>query len=111
MRSKYRHSLIAVILAIGPGAPSAQAARPMVTDDARTVDPGACQVEAWQRTLRGSRERWAFPACNPTGNLEVTLGGNDIADGNGGRANDFVVQGKTLFRNLETNSYGYGLAV
>ena len=82
----------------------------MVTDDARMVDPGACQVEAWQRVNRGSRERWAFPACNPTGALEITLGGNDLPDDMGGRANEFVLQGKTVFRPLETNGYAYGLA-
>ena len=89
---------------------SSRAARPMVTDDARTVDPGACQVEAWQKVNRGSREHWAFPACNPTGSLELTLGGNDLPDGAGGRINDYVVQGKSIFRPLETNGYGYGLA-
>lgn len=83
----------------------------MVTDDARTVDPGACQVEAWQRVNRGSRERWALPACNPAGWLEITAGVNDLPDDSGGRANDFVLQGKTVFRPLETNGYAYGLAV
>lgn len=89
----------------------ALAARPMITDDARTVDPGACQVESWKRSLRGSREFWAFPACNPTGKLELTLGGNDVPDGRGGRATDYLVQGKTVFRPLEPNGWAYGLAV
>lgn len=103
--------LAAILLLAWPGAFTlSRAARPMVTDDARLVDPGACQLEAWQRVNHGSRERWAFPACNPTGNLEVTLGGNDLPDGTGGRASDYVVQGKTLFRPLETNGYGFGLA-
>lgn len=93
------------------GVPAAShAARPMVTDDARIVDPGACQLEAWQRVNHGSRERWVFPACNPTGNLEITLGGNDLPDANGGRASDYVLQGKTIFRPLQTNGYGFGLA-
>ena len=83
----------------------------MITDDARFTDPYACQVETWRRTNRGSREFWALPACNPTGNLEITLGGNDLPDEGGGRAHDAVVQGKTLFRPLTTNSYGVGLAI
>lgn len=91
-------------------APVTQAARPMVVDDARIVDGGACQLEAWQKVNRGSREHWAFPACNPTGSLEMTLGGNDLPDGRGGRANDYVLQGKTLFKVLETNGYAWGLA-
>lgn len=87
----------------------AQAARPMVTDDARIVDPGACQVESWWRENRGSHEFWALPGCNFTGNLEVTLGGTDQPEAGGGRAADFVLQGKGLIRELKTNGYGYGL--
>jgi hypothetical protein len=86
------------------------AARPLNTDDARLTDPGACQLETWRRNNRDSKEFWALPACNPTGNLEMTLGGNDLPDGSGGRAHDMVVQGKTLFRELETGGYGIGLA-
>ena len=107
-----RKCLPTAVLLASMSAPSMPwAARPMITDDARTVDPGACQIEAWQRVNRGSREHWAFPACNPTGGLEITLGGNDLPDANGGRANDYVLQGKTIFRPLETNGLGYGLAV
>ncbi|MDP1671875.1 MAG: hypothetical protein Q8L65_02015 [Burkholderiales bacterium] len=86
-------------------------ARPMITDDARTVDPYACQVESWARTNRGSREKWALPSCNFTGNLEVTLGGAITRDAEGSATTDIVFQGKTLLKNLETNSYGIGLAV
>ncbi len=82
----------------------------MVTDDARITDAGACQIEAWQRVNRGSREHWAFPACNPTGNLEMTFGANDLPDAIGGRSSDFVLQGKTLLRPLTTNGYGVGFA-
>jgi len=88
----------------------AYAARPMTTDDARITDAHACQVEAWRKSTRIGRENWAFPACNPTGNLEITLGVNDLPDGSGGRTGDYVVQGKTLFHALETNGYGWGLA-
>lgn len=90
--------------------PGAHAARPMVTDDARITDAHACQVETWNKSTRGGREFWAFPACNPTGNFEITLGANDLPDGTGGRTGDQVLQGKTLFRALETNGYAWGLA-
>lgn len=83
----------------------------MVTDDARVVDPGACQLESWRRGNRGSHEFWALPACNFTGNLEVTLGGTDQPEAGGGRAIDFILQGKGLFRRLETNGYSYGLVM
>jgi len=82
----------------------------MITDDARTVDPYACQVESWVRTNRGSREYWALPACNFTGNLELTLGGALTHDASGSETSDIVFQGKTLLKPLETNSYGIGFA-
>lgn len=111
-------TLVRVLQACGAAAPlvlainsGAHAARPMVTDDARIVDPGACQIETWRRGDRGSYESWALPACNFTGNLEVTLGATDQPEASGGRAADIVLQGKTVFKTLETNGYGYGLVV
>ncbi len=89
----------------------ALAARPLITDDARTVDAYACQVESWIRNNRNSREYWALPACNFTGNLELTLGGAKTDDDlTGTRTTDIQFQGKTLFKPLETNGYGIGLA-
>ena len=94
--------------------PVAHAARPMVVDDARIVDAESCQLETWRRSYRDSFEYWALPGCNPTGNLEITLGSAKLPN-NGNAADDYSrtvqIQGKTLFRKLETNSYGYGLAV
>ena len=109
-RTLFRSWLSVTIAAWLAAVAPARAARPLITDDARWVDPGACQVEAWQKVNRGSREFWAFPACNP-GALEITAGGNDLPDGEGGRINDYVLQGKKIFRPLETNDYGFGLAV
>jgi len=86
------------------------AARPMVTDDARLTDAGACQLETWFRFNRTSTEYWALPACNPGGNLEITFGGA-AADSRGLYHADTVVQLKTLFKPLETDGWGYGLAV
>lgn len=101
-----------LITALLSGALPAQAARPLITDDARLVDAYACQVESWIRNNRDSREYWALPSCNVTGNLEVTLGGARTSEDTGGSATtDIVLQGKTLFKRLETNGYGIGLAV
>ena len=108
--TRRRSTLVAYCLVLMQAAPSARAARPMVTDDARITDPYACQLEAWQKSTRSGHEYWAFPACNPTGNLEITLGVNDLPGDGGGRIYDYVLQGKTLFRELETNGYGWGLA-
>ncbi len=102
--------LFFAMLAAGLAAPCGHAARPMVTDDARTVDAKACQVESWVRRNRASTEWWALPACNFTGNLELTLGGARTADPDGLRTSDLVLQGKTLLRPMTTNGWGIGLA-
>ena len=90
---------------------TAQAARPMITDDARIVDDKACQLESWTRHNRDSDEYWALPACNFTGNLEVALGAGHTHVPNGRSTTETVFQGKTLFRQLEANSWSWGLAV
>ncbi len=92
---------------------SAWAARPFVTDDARLTTSGSCQLESWTRLYRDSTELWALPACNPTGNLEITVGGGRAHYDDAARSanNDYVFQAKTLLRKLESNDYGFGLAV
>jgi hypothetical protein len=87
------------------------AARPLVTDDARIVDPKACQLETWTRSNRDSTEYWALPGCNFTGNLELTFGGARTNDASGTYTSDVQAQAKTLFKSLESNGWGWGLAV
>ncbi len=106
--SKSFAALLAALLALTP---AAHAARPLITDDARLVDAKACQVESWVRSNQGSKEYWALPACNFTGNLELTFGGGRTADAEGTHTTDVVLQGKTLFKPLETNGWGIGLAL
>jgi hypothetical protein len=88
-------------------APLCHAARPFVTDDARTVDPDHCQIETFykeQRAYSGS-EFWFLPACNRLG-VEWTLGGNrQEGDRN------LIVQGKKLVKPLEPNGYGLAFSV
>lgn len=93
--------------------PAAHAARPFVTDDARLTTAGSCQLETWARAYRHGSELWILPACNPTGHLEVTAGGGTAtrAAGDGSRTEDYVFQAKTLFRTLDTNGWGAGLAI
>jgi hypothetical protein len=83
----------------------------MITDDARIVDAKACQLETWVKKNRDSTEYWTLPACNFTGNLELTFGGALGNDAEGTQTTDVVLQGKTLFKPLETNGWGIGLAV
>ncbi len=91
----------------------AEAARPFVTDDARLTTAGSCQLESWTRFYADSTEVWALPACNPTGNLELTVGGGQARnqDASLSSSEDYVLQAKTLFRALETNGWGWGAAV
>lgn len=103
--------LAAIGLLALAGSQQTYAARPMITDDARVVDAKACQVEAWTRRNRGSYELWVLPACNFTGNLELTLGGARANEAGHGRATDVIAQGKTLFRRMQTNGWGAGLVV
>lgn len=86
------------------------AARPMITDDARIVDAKACQVESWVKGNKNSTEYWAIPACNFTGNLEVSLGATAINEYGHTQNHGYVMQGKTLFKTLEKNGWGIGLA-
>ena len=92
-------------------APGAFAARPMITDDARVVAPKSCQVESWMRRNPDSTEYWALPACNPTGNLELTFGGAMTRELGMTHTTDVQVQAKTIFKTLEPNGWGYGLVV
>ena len=87
------------------------AARPFVTDDARLTTAGSCQLESWMRIYPESKELWALPACNPTGNLEFTVGGGRARHDDAPATSDYVFQAKTLFRPLETNDWGIGFAV
>lgn len=87
------------------------AARPMITDDARMVDAQSCQVESWFRKTPSGNESWALPACNPTGNFEFTLGGGTLHSKGAVQTRDLVIQAKTLLKPLNTNGWGIGLSL
>lgn len=100
----------AIILGLLVMAP-AWAARPFVTDDARLTTAGSCQLESWTRTYEQRHEFWALPACNPGGNLEFTAGGGRTREDGAPAGTDYVLQLKTLFRPLESDGWGWGLAL
>lgn len=103
-------ALMVLLAALAAAAP-AMAARPFMTDDARLTTEGSCQLESWSRHYSDRQELWALPACNPGGNFELTAGlGRFTSHGQPG-SHDQVLQGKTLFRPLRTDDWGWGLAV
>lgn len=57
----------------------ALAGRPLITDDADVVAPGACQIESWMQRTRneGPSEKalWLNAACSPADRTELGLGG------------------------------------
>jgi len=87
------------------------AARPFVTDDARLTTEGSCQLESWTRVYPDRHELWMLPACNPTGNLEVTAGEGRAWQTGSTASSDYILQAKTLFRPLQSDDWGIGLAV
>jgi hypothetical protein len=101
-----------VALALLAHCPRVEAARPFVTDDARVVDVGGCQIETFVKQQRnfGEREFWFLPACNPAG-VEITAGGLNLRNDAAGRSSSTILQGKALLRPLQTNGYGVALTV
>lgn len=90
---------------------TAFAARPMMTDDARIVDPQSCQLESWVKAYQHHDEYWALPACNPLGFFELTVGGSKVTGEDRSTPSDRVIQFKTIFRELKPNGWGIGLAL
>ncbi|MCL2822884.1 MAG: hypothetical protein FWD57_02735 [Polyangiaceae bacterium] len=90
---------------------TAWAARPMITDDARVVDPKSCQIETWTRFSRDSIDYWAMPGCNVAQSIELTTGAALSWQSGSAEVTDILLQGKTLFRELEPNGWSVGLAI
>ena len=87
------------------------AGRPFFTDDAGLTNSGDCQLETWvQVNGNNDLDLWAVPACNPSGNFEIALGLDQLHSSNDRPIQQYVLQGKTLFRGLETNNWGLGFA-
>ena len=109
--SLHQRAILSLIL--GLATLPAFAARPFVTDDARIVDAGGCQIETFVKKQGkfGEREAWFLPGCNPGGNLELTFGGLNIQNDADGRASTLIAQGKTLLKPLRTNGYGVAVTV
>jgi hypothetical protein len=87
------------------------AGRPMITDDARLLEARSCQLEAWTRRTRDEDEYWALPACNFTGNLELTFGGARTRNDEGSAFTENVLQAKTILKPLEAGGWGLGFTL
>ena len=101
-----RHARL-VLLTAAIAASAVHGAQPYYTDDASILETGACQLETTRLDNRAGHELSLAAACNLTGNLELELGGARTSEP-GSRDTLYSVQGKGLFRELETNSYGVG---
>jgi len=93
-------------------APAAHAARPFVTDDARVVDEGGCQIETFVKSQRryDENEIWFVPACNPWG-VELTAGHIRVDGNQNGRTSTVLLQAKTLLKPLATNGSGFAFSL
>ncbi|MGH8676203.1 MAG: hypothetical protein ACREVG_18090 [Burkholderiales bacterium] len=102
-----------LLAALALAASLAHAGRPFVTDDARIVDPGGCQIETFYKKQREFREsEFGFiPACNPWGRVELSLGGTWVASDQPGDSRIVALQAKTLLVPLATNGVGFALAL
>jgi len=74
----------------------ANAAQPLVNDNAAPVDAGACQVEAWMRFFHRGYDVWAVPACNRFAGVEIAAGGARTFRRDGDQSSQFQLQAKTL---------------
>jgi len=102
-----RPFLIALLLASA----SAHAARPFVTDDARIVDEGGCQIESFlKRQARfDETEFWFLPACNPWG-AELTAGHIHVNSSQDVARSSTQLQVKALLKPLVTDGAGFAIS-
>lgn len=93
--------------------PGAHAARPFVTDDARIVDAGGCQIETFvkRQQKQPEEEYWFLPGCTPRGPVELTLGALKVDNEDAGTSSAAIAQAKTLLRELRTNDFGLALTL
>lgn len=89
---------------------AASAGRPFFTDDATLTAAQSCQVEIWWQESDAVEEWWALPACNPFGKLEITAGLTEATVGDADDVQSYMVQAKTLLRELHDGGYGLGVA-
>lgn len=94
---------------------SAQAGRPLYTDDAGILPQGACQLETWLQTGIQPAQWVLGPACNPHGPIEwgatLIVQKAPAEDRQHSRQDQFGLAAKTVFKELEVGSWGVGASL
>jgi len=90
---------------------SANAARPLNTDDANIVDEKSCQLESWVRSAHGVREFWAIPGCNFGHEIEWSLGGSKQKDDLAGDSRYALAQAKIRWKPVQPGSWGLATSI
>lgn len=82
-----------------------------MTDDARIVEAGGCQIESFvKRQARfDETEFWFLPACNPWG-VELTAGHIHVNSSQAVASSTTLLQAKALLKPLATNGSGYAVS-
>jgi hypothetical protein len=88
---------------------SAEAAQPLVTDDAAVVATKTCQLEAWARSAHDGQEFWAQPACNFTGNLELSVGVARATPDAAESSSIVQLQAKSVLFSLGDRGWAFGM--
>jgi hypothetical protein len=102
-------SVGAIVELLIVAASSAQAAQPLVTDDAAVVAPKTCQLEAWARSTHDSHEYWAQPACNFGGDLELSVGVAGVHSDAGESSSNALLQVKTVPFPRDGGTWSFGV--
>jgi hypothetical protein len=99
--------LIAVMLLAT--ASSVEAGQPLVTDDAAVVAAKTCQLEAWVLSADDGRAYFAQPACNFSGDLELSIGAARVRPDADGSSSLIALQAKTVLFSLADREWSFGM--
>jgi hypothetical protein len=95
-------------VAVAMAASLAHGGQPLFTDDAAVVASKTCQVEAWGLSNHDSRDYVVQPACNFTGNLELSVGAARSRPDDGDSTSLLQLQAKTVLFALDDRTWSFG---
>ena len=88
----------------------AQGAPPLATDDAATLEPGACQFELERRRFGKHTELDLLPACNLFLDAELAIGKQRFSGDGGYRLDSNVYQIKKVLLPAAASPWGFGIS-